>query len=245
MSQAAPGLAAPAAPQQQSPQIQIQLHGPHEHLLDVIRKLYLGVHYICGGGVEGDVAEFGTMTGLTATVLAQGLGDLDHYRDAKRSIHLFDSFEGFPTIDSPVDQASPQVRSGGWKPGGCRGVSKVQLMNLCCQKLPAGRIRIYDGWFKDTMEQLAPDTKLALLHVDCDLYSSTMDVLEYVFAHGMVSEGAAVLFDDYNCNRASPACGERKAWSECIEKFHIECSDGGEYGWAGRKFYVHGYRPGS
>jgi hypothetical protein len=86
------------------------------------------------------------------------------------------------------------------------------------------------------------NTKLALLHVDCDLYSSTMDVLDYCFANNVVSEGAAIFFDDYNCNRASPDHGERKAWSQCIDKYAIQHSDAGEYGWAGHKFYVHQYK---
>ena len=60
---------APSAPPNAN--LQISLHGTQEHILEIVRKLYLGVHYICGASVEGDVAEFGTMTGLTSTLLAR------------------------------------------------------------------------------------------------------------------------------------------------------------------------------
>jgi hypothetical protein len=42
----------------------------------------------------------------------------------------------------------------------------------------------------------------------------TMDALVPPFGRGMISEGAVILFDDWNCNRANPAFGERRAWRE-------------------------------
>ena len=58
----------------------------------------------------------------------------------------------------------------------------------------------------------------------------------------MLSVGAVVLFDDWNCNRADPRFGERRAWAELSERHAIECDDLGPYGWSGRRFIVHNYR---
>jgi len=99
------------------------------------------------------------------------------------------------------------------------------------------------GCSERAVEKSVPDrTRFALIHVDCDLYQSTLDVLVHVFSRGMVSEGAALFFDDWNCNRASRVLGEQRAWAEVVERFRIEYSDSGEYGITGRKFLVHAYR---
>jgi hypothetical protein len=77
------------------------------------------------------------------------------------------------------------------------------------------------------------------VHLDCDLYSSTAEVLEYLFVHRHVAEGSVVFFDDWNCNRASPQMGQRRAWREAVERHRIEFSDCGEYAVLGHKFIVH------
>jgi hypothetical protein len=80
-----------------------------------------------------------------------------------------------------------------------------------------------------------------MVHLDCDLYQSAIEVLEYCFSNNMFSDGAIIFFDDWNCNRASPSYGERKAWAEVVDKFSVEFSDGGDYSWGGHKFIVHSY----
>ncbi len=225
-----------------SQSIQLHFHGIQEHLLEVFKKLYLGVHYTTGADVEGDIAEFGTMSGMTARILSKGLLDLDVYGSVQKRLHLFDSFKGFPDTNTRVDVDSPHVKAGVWREGSCRGVSVDQLAAICTQFVSRDRVEIYDGWFSETMPKIAAGTKFALMHIDCDLYQSTIDVLDYAFEHGMVSEGAAIFFDDWNCNRANPEFGERKAWEEMVAKYQIKWSDGGEYGWCGHKFYVHQYR---
>ena len=69
-----------------------------------------------------------------------------------------------------------------------------------------------------------------------------MDVLDFCFSHQKVSQGAAIHFDDWDCNRADPHWGERRAWSEIVAKFEMDFSDCGQYGWGSRKFLVHSYR---
>jgi hypothetical protein len=70
-----------------------------------------------------------------------------------------------------------------------------------------------------------------------------MDVLEHVFSQSRIPPGAIVFFDDWNCNREEPGCGERRAWSEAVARFSVEYSQGGPYGWGGYKFIVHSYKP--
>jgi O-methyltransferase len=222
----------------------IGFHQPTPTDLEVYRKLEGGVEYVCANAVEGDLGEFGTMTGLSASVLARALAGEQAYRGGDRTLHLFDSFEGLPEAVAEADRKAPLVQAGIWAAGTCRGVSPAELRDMCARFLPASRIAIHAGWFSQTLLALPPNTRFALLHVDCDLYQSALDVLMHVFSRGLVAEGAAVFFDDWNCNRASRELGERRAWAEAVERFDILYTDSGEYGTAGRKFLVHSYRTG-
>jgi hypothetical protein len=214
---------------------------------DVYRKLMLGVDYVYGSDVKGDIAEFGTMTGATAAAMAQELGlayltyPANDPRGNVKRLHLFDSFRGLPVSSSRVDTEAPHVQAGTWSAGTCKGITKEDLLKKCARFIPTENVLIHDGWFKDTLPKLPANTTFALLHIDCDLYQSTIEVLDFCFSRGMVQEGAAVFFDDWNSNRASPEYGERKAWAEAVERYSIKSSDSGEYGHLGRKFLVHSY----
>jgi O-methyltransferase len=203
----------------------------------VADALVFAVQYVVGSAVEGDLAEFGCMTGRTATVMS---GAMASFRTNKR-LHLFDSFEGLPETTNVTDAASFHTLDGTWRPGTCKGISAQALRKRCLEFLKPEQVLIYEGWFSDTISRLPAGTRFGLLHVDCDLYQSAKDVLEYVFSQKMVAEGAIILFDDWNCNRASNNLGERKVWAEMVSKYGIVFSDLGSYGWASHKFIVHSY----
>lgn len=205
---------------------------------EVLRSLALSVEYVFGAGVDGDIAEFGTMSGRTARCLAEAIAK---YEGAKRLL-LFDSFEGLPEATSVIDKRSLHVRTGIWSVGTCHGVTSEQLFAMCRKHLAESRIAIYEGWFAQTLQTVPADTRFALLHIDSDLYQSALDVLDHCFAHSMIARGAAIHFDDWDCNRADPGYGERRAWAEVVEKYGVEYSDCGQYAWGSRKFIVHSYR---
>lgn len=215
---------------------------------EVYQKLAQGVGYCVSAGVEGHVAEFGTMWGRTASVLAQSMHFFTKsafpsvekgHGIGERKLFLFDSFQGLPETDAAGDKDSPHVKSGLWSEGTCRGITKEDLHNVCSRHIPGDNILIYDGWFEDTLKTLQPDVRFALVHIDSDLYLSAIQVLEYLFKHNHISNGCALFFDDWNCNQASPNLGERKAWQECVDKYEVKFSDGGEYGVTGHKFIIH------
>jgi hypothetical protein len=221
------------------------------HKAAAVSALSEGVAACYGFDVEGHIAEFGTMTGATARGLARAIASCDAhmahavavYGQARRELHLFDSFEGLPATDNPVDAESPHVQDGVWAAGTCRGLTPAELRAEVQAFLPEDRVRIFPGWFADTVPALPAATRYALIHVDGDLYVSARDVLAGLFGRGLVQPGAYVFFDDWSCNRADPARGERRAWAECVERFGIEASDQGRYGIFARCFTVHGYRP--
>lgn len=214
-----------------------------------IEALSEGVAATYGCGIAGDIAEFGTMTGETAAGLARAIATCDTYLgDAMRvanlplkCLHLFDSFAGLPTVTNPTDAQSPHVRDGVWNPGSCKGITPAELTKKVTRHLAQERVRIFPGWFSDTVPRLPDGTSYGLVHVDSDLYVSAMDVLSGLFARGMINEGALIYFDDWNCNAASNNFGERRAWRECVARYKIEFSDEGRYGIFARRFTVHSY----
>lgn len=227
-----------------------QGHWLQSHRWHTVKELSMGVAALYGYGIEGDVVEFGTMSGVSAEGLARAIArnDMD-YREArpehllpKKKLFLFDSFEGLPPTDNIVDADSLHVIEGTWAPGTCRGLSKDQLAAVVGKHLPTDRFSVLAGWFKDTVPTLPQTQKFGLIHVDGDLYSSTMDCLVPLFERGMVAEGALIFFDDWSPNRCSPRHGERRAWRELVERFQIESSDDGSYSLLARRFVVHSYR---
>jgi O-methyltransferase len=218
---------------------------------EIARALTLSVAYLNSAHVIGDIAEFGTMSGFSALTIATAMVyDLRRQpispdfvgENPFRILRLFDSFEGLPEITSEIDQTSPHVVSGAWAKGGCKVLGAAELRALVERVIPHYRIQIYDGWFADTVKQLPPETRFAMIHFDGDLYQSTMDALEPCFARGFVSEGAVLCFDDWNVNRSIPEHGERRAWSELVERFDIKASHSGDYAASGTKFIIHSYQ---
>ena len=199
--------------------------------IQVADALATGIDYISASRVPGDVAEFGIGSGWTSAVLVRSF-----WPDQRRHLHLFDSFERLPEAGT-IDQDSPMVKSGLWGKGDCNwNFSPEILTRLLKQEDPAAEFTIYQGWFSAVIGKFSEDTKLAMVHLDCDLYQSTIDVLDALFQRRLLSSGALLLFDDWTCNQCSPVFGQQRAWSEAISKYNVRYMDYGFYSNAGRRF---------
>lgn len=216
---------------------------------DVYKEIAKSIAYVHISAVEGDFAEFGTCTGYTASLIAHSMKYYSNYLSdfhaqhdiSPRNLCLFDSFQGFPASTKEADLASPHVASGAWGEGTAKGLSANELKQLCSQFLEQERIAIYEGWYKDTLSTIEPSRKFGFVHLDCDLYESTYDVLYHLFSHGHLSEGAKLMFDNWYCNKASKSFGEQKAWQDIIAQFDIECTHVGMYAAVGHKIIIHSY----
>jgi Macrocin-O-methyltransferase (TylF) len=119
---------------------------------------------------EGLILEFGVENGASISFLAGR---------TERALHGFDSFEGLPE-----DWAGTYERRGKFSRGGA---------------MPAvpGNVRLHKGWFDETLPPFlqAETGPVALLHVDCDIYSSTKTVLEAL--RSRLPPGSIIVFDEY------------------------------------------------
>lgn len=209
---------------------------------DRVKGVQDAVYYCYGGAVEGDIVEFGTMTGKTARGIALAMLAVEgQYGLPPKHLWLYDSFIGLPKPDRAPDLDSPHVQLGHWASGGCQGLTMEELSAKVGEVLPKDRYSLVKGWYADTVPHIAKDQRFAMMHVDCDLYGSTMDCLVPVFENGQVSRGCVISFDDWMCNQADPQFGERKALAELIERFDMKTSPWNGYTWSGHRYIVHSY----
>lgn len=154
--------------------------------------------------VEGDFVECGVAAG--AQIVAMDFARSK--RGQKRTIHLFDSFNGIPLAGSN-DEDQPGI---GKKPQAAidartlnerlvsSGVDVFSVetvkTNLLKFNVDLSALVFHPGWFQNTLpiDTLKID-KIALLRLDGDLYESTQVCLEYLY-HKVVS-GGYVIIDDY------------------------------------------------
>jgi O-methyltransferase len=217
----------------------VELSRLHEH--DRAIALSLGVQYTYAAYVPGDVAEFGTATGLSARVIARAMRSSERDRPTKR-LHLFDSFEGLPEPSLEIDKNSFEFRTGVWSAGMAKLLTKDELFQSCSRIVPPDRIVMHDGWFKDTVSRLPKDARFSFVHFDGDLYESTIDAFGGLFASETITNGALVCFNGYNAGQADPNRGERGAWKAVTQQYQVEFSPWRAYGNLGMSFFVHDYR---
>jgi O-methyltransferase len=138
--------------------------------------------------VQGDLIETGVWRGgacifMRAILAAYGVSD--------RTVFVADSFEGLPppSPDTPEDDGA---RFHEMKD--LRIDLESVKENFRKYGLLDDQVVFLRGWFSDTLP-VAPIEQIAVLRLDGDMYSSTMDSLENL--HPKVSPGGFVIIDDY------------------------------------------------
>jgi hypothetical protein len=143
----------------------------------------------------GHYLEFGVYSGGTIRHLAR--------RKPAVTFHGFDSFEGLPEAWGGFILGRRAFARGGRVP-----------------RVP-GNVELHKGWFADTIPDWCSrtDGPLAFVHVDCDLYSSTVDILRELA--GRLRPGTVIVFDEY-FNYPGWERHEFKAWQEFVADKHVE-----------------------
>lgn len=141
--------------------------------------------------IDGLYLEFGVYQGNTINFIAKARPN--------HLIYGFDSFEGLP-----------EAWSGFVFSEGTFKLSKLPVLEE--------NVKLIPGWFDETLPDFVkehPEDKVAFLHVDCDLYSSTATVFEYLF--DKIVKGTVIVFDEYY-NYPNWQNHEYKAFQEFIRK---------------------------
>ena len=155
-------------------------------------------------GVPGDLVETGVWRGGTVIFMRAVLKALNV---TDRTVWACDSFEGLP---------KPPAADDG------QDVSDVDFLKVSLEQvqhnfrrfdLLDGQVKFLKGWFSQTLPT-APIGPIAVLRLDGDMYESTMDALNALYAR--VSDGGYVIVDDYF---SWPAC--KRAVGDFLSKHNL------------------------
>lgn len=155
----------------------------------------------------------------------------------------FDTFSGLPAL-SPEDEASHGLMPT-FGEGELGGMSRPMVHDSIVAKtrMDPAQLKLVEGAFADSLpafDRAAFDGRgpCSVCYVDCDLYSSSKQVFEFV--EPLLVTGTWLLLDDYWCYRGSPKYGQRRAFEEWISASkRIGASDYGNFKGFGRAFVVY------
>lgn len=189
--------------------------------------IYKSFAYLMNNKISGNYAEFGVFNGNTtlegfAASRVFGLDEMQFY--------VFDSFEGLPELDNKDTQEI-------FFKGQFSSSLDNFVNNLKVEHVNIERFHIFPGYYNETLPKLnLGELKLAFVFIDCDLYSSTVPVLEFI--KDKLRQGSIIAFDDWYCYD-SPEKGERKAVAEWLQRNpDIELIEYSNFHWAGKSFIV-------
>lgn len=143
---------------------------------------------------QGAVLEFGVADGGSIAEIASVY---------KGTVHGFDSFEGLPEDWAGHTEAAGTFDRGGTLP-----------------KVPKN-VELHKGWFSDTIPvwKGKHSDPVGFLHMDCDIYSSTRDVLALM--KDRLRVGTIIKFDEY-FNYPNWQKHEFRAWAEFVKEHGVE-----------------------
>jgi hypothetical protein len=102
-------------------------------------------------------------------------------------------------------------------------------------------VTVVEGFFDTSLDRSQQPAMgldaAAIVWIDCDLYVSTVPVLDYIT--DLLVDGSVVVFDDWYCYHARPDRGEQRACTEWLDRNpDVTLVPYRDFHWAGRSFIV-------
>jgi O-methyltransferase len=162
------------------------------------------------GDEIGDYLEFGVFNGnsIGSMVLARESAGIPSMR-----LFGFDSFEGLPA-------GSEEEDAGVWKTGFYACSFEKMQQCLLRRNIDQKDITWVRGWYNETLNQETVEKlnlhKIALIFIDCDTYSSSKAVLDFIAPFAV--EPMIVCLDDWKAHDLDiKNLGEYKAFNEFLD----------------------------
>jgi hypothetical protein len=176
--------------------------------------------------VEGDYLEFGVWQGRSFAAAYHALmynrrrqlaaahetPEFRRWKETAPRFFAFDSFEGLP--------GGPGERHGDYHEGAYQCSEDRFKANLVTAGVDLKHVVTVPGYYDRTLNAETKARyglrKAAVVMIDCDLYESTVPVLDFIT--DLVGQGTILIFDDWFRFRGSPRYGEQRACREWLEK---------------------------
>jgi O-methyltransferase len=193
--------------------------------------IHTAASFIAWNQIEGDYLEFGVFRGESFAAAFRAIERnrrivsraVPHTESFKRWLaerpryFAFDSFSGLPDGEA--------ARQADYDPGAYACPEPQFLKNVAANGVDLKRVVTVPGMYD---QSLVPELKAriglsraAFVFIDCDLYESTVPVLEFVT--DLVGQGTVIVFHDWFRFKGSPAQGEQRACSEWLARNpHLE-----------------------
>lgn len=138
----------------------------------------------------------------------------------------FDAFLGLPP--EPTDMNNPTY----WtkeRPN-CLDFNLRGIIPPILQNKP--NLTIISGWFKEVLTHqfaMSLNQKIGLLHIDCDIYSSAYEALDFCFKYNLIESGTIIMYDDWAGywekvgENGDFLVGEGLAHKQIMDKYNKEC----------------------
>ncbi|MGH7933661.1 MAG: TylF/MycF/NovP-related O-methyltransferase [Candidatus Binataceae bacterium] len=124
---------------------------------------------------DSAMAEVGVFEGSSARIICEA--------KRERPLHLFDTFAGMP---EPSERESHYLK---------RGQYSASLMRVRSLLRPYSAVHIHPGLFPASAVRVN-ETRFSFVHIDVDLYSSTLATLEFFYPR--MIPGGVILTHDYS-----------------------------------------------
>ncbi len=204
------------------------IYSPREVMLKT------AMEYVAFSQLEGDYLEFGVYEGgtfVTAFHFAQR-----NKLDAMK-FYAFDSFAGLPEIRGMDAEGVRQFQQGEY------ACDVDRFKRVVSRKgVDLGKVEVVPGWYDEVLNEETkrelPLKAASIVCIDCNLYESTVPVLNFVTDY--LQDGTILIFDDWFCFRGHPDRGQRKAFTEWLDKTpSITATEFHRFGWNGNSFIIH------
>lgn len=187
--------------------------------------------------LEGDYVEFGVGRSKSLLIV-KALQTIAHqtqssYHLQKRAIWAFDSFQGFPEPNEhDMESTIRQPRVGEWSSSPNQSYEYTVSFSKQILKhasVKPDNVTYIPGFFQETHQQYPKDRKIAILHLDGDLYESYVYPLHNLYEQ--VVPGGLIVIDDFYHPKLPHTedkfPGARRAVSEFLEihpELHLQTS---------------------
>lgn len=175
-----------------------------KHIMESLN--YLRVAGDGGNLLPQTYFEFGCHSGRT---FSSAINSMNFLKMKNVQYYAFDSFEGLPE----TTEADGYFKAGTF----CTSEDSFRKIVKASTNVELQSESIISGFYEHSLvteyAESLPD--IGVVHIDVDLYSSTVSVLEY--CKSRLVSGSVLLFDDYYCYNPDKPSGELQALNEFLE----------------------------
>lgn len=194
--------------------------------------MFHALRFLQKSETEGDYFEFGVFQGRSLATAYKIHSQMD---TAARHFYAFDSFSGLPHLSADDTLEDYSVFHEGQFAVSMADVAR----NLVNNGVPEADVTLVEGFYDTSLTDPATlnavgDAKAALVHIDCDLYSSAVPCLRFI--EPRMVDGAILMFDDWFCYRGRADQGVHRAFDEWAAEAPYTFTEYAKYTWSGIMF---------